>query len=700
MSNSFKIKSSPSLSSKILAFEEKLKINQKEPKKITRQKLARVNTTSESTKSVIISQKITEEEKINFLENKIKELEITNKSLNDKNKLLEENNKILSKSLDLSLNDYKILENKYKESLQFIDNLKSIEENKICEENKVDEEIVLSQENKVDEEIVSSEENKIREKNKVGEDKISIQVKFDSKFQRQRGNSTSIVKTSKKTKTKSISKKKLSVWSPIKLEEDKDDEKKLNLAEKPEFSKKIYKNSFVDNFTDAEDSYYERNIDGFSPKGTKFNKLYKKDSIDSIDSIEYNEHIFDVIIEEKSSNKINTDSINPFQIDHIWILDYNDCYFINQIGKGNSSLVFLGTFKNETVAIKVLKQESVKLDLEDFKKEMQVLSTLDDPHIIHFYGVTLKPKLCMITEYCKNGTLFHYLNDQSNYIDWAIGLNWMLQIVKSINTLHHWTPQILHRDIKSLNILIDEKKSIKICDFGLSRFISENFDNASLLKIRGTYAYLAPEVYLGSHYNSKSDIYSIGIILWEIILRIILGHHSRPFGEFKKINHDFQILIQSSKGLRPTLPLSTPQSLYKLYFDCVSGDPKKRPNSEELLKRIESILLQYNSKPENWDHLVKGGVITKPHRVENSSPDPNKDSNTKGGLLRSPMASRNLVNDLAKRGVSPILLRGRSESNSSKSTNKSHDHDSKNSSEDSYPIKNIDFTTPPGSLNL
>lgn len=371
-------------------------------------------------------------------------------------------------------------------------------------------------------------------------------------------------------------------------------------------------------------------------------------------------------------------------IDEHWRLNFSECFFISQLGKGNSSTVFLGEYQSENVAIKVLRQETHKRDLEDFKKEMEIMSSLRSPYIVHFYGATLTPKLCIVLEYCSRGTLFHYLHDDLNYVDWRLALRWLIESARGINTLHLWKPQIVHRDLKTLNLLLDDKMRIKVCDFGLSRFVSVEHDQSTFFKMRGTFAYFAPEVYQGKPFTSKSDIYSLGIILWEIVHRIILGSHTRPFAEYKHINHDFQIIIQAAKGLRPTLPFSTPRLLVKLYEDCVAPDPELRPTCQEIIERLEAITQFYEEHSDTWDALVKGGVRLRPQatllrRRDSQGPHPpgisghdaltmssssSPNRMNRAELLRTPIASRNLNADLTRRGITASMLREKSVSTS------------------------------------
>src|SRR4051812_20426468 len=118
--------------------------------------------------------------------------------------------------------------------------------------------------------------------------------------------------------------------------------------------------------------------------------------------------------------------------------------------------------------------------------------------------------------YCAKGSLTNLLRDTTFDLNWDMVFKWARQITQGVNDLHSWIPQIIHRDLKSLNLLVDEYYNCVVSDFGISRFVID--DNLSTLsKLRGTYAYCAPEVYLGSPAGPKADVFSLGVILWELM---------------------------------------------------------------------------------------------------------------------------------------------------------------------------------------
>ncbi|EGG19512.1 ankyrin repeat-containing protein [Cavenderia fasciculata] len=191
------------------------------------------------------------------------------------------------------------------------------------------------------------------------------------------------------------------------------------------------------------------------------------------------------------------------------------------------------------------------------------------------------------------------------------------QMTLGIQQLHNNQPQIVHRDFKSLNLLVNEDWECKVCDFGLSRFnTADNLDTLS--KIRGTFAYCSPEVAngSGSPYTTKSDIFSIGIVFWELLVRVLTGEYSRPYSEYPHIKMDFQIMLNSKEGLRPTLPSSCPAGLVNLYKDCVHQEASHRPTCEDIISSLNILKKEYVAHRQSWDTLLKQQYI---HSNNNNS---------------------------------------------------------------------------------
>lgn len=150
---------------------------------------------------------------------------------------------------------------------------------------------------------------------------------------------------------------------------------------------------------------------------------------------------------------------------------------------------------------------------------------------------------------------------------------------------------------------MDENWCVKVSDFGTSRFTEGDKANMSTLsKLRGTYAYCPPEVYFGKDFTPKSDIFSFGIILWEMAYRCLTGKYAQPFSEFTQIVFDFQIIIQSAKkDLRPTIPESCPQPYRDLIEICWHKSPTDRPTTKEVYDQLISIEQIYLANKQDWE---------------------------------------------------------------------------------------------------
>lgn len=311
-------------------------------------------------------------------------------------------------------------------------------------------------------------------------------------------------------------------------------------------------------------------------------------------------------------------SLNPDQVkqtlsslEHIkiapnqWVIDSSELEYTLKLGSGSSGKVYKGLYKTKQVAVKVLKAITTQSQLEEFKKEFQIMCAVRSPYVVTFYGAALEPKLCMVMEYCLRDSLYHVMNrttPQPYDIGWDKFFRFALQMTRGVECLHNWTPSIVHRDFKSLNLLINEAWDCKVCDFGLSRFnTAENLNTLS--QIRGTFAYCAPEVATGSGvpYTVKSDVYSIGIVLWELATRVVIGEYQRPFSEYPNIKMDFQIMLNSKDGVRPTLTTQAPASLRDIYQSCVAQNPADRPTCTQLSQLLVKIEADYLANPLEWE---------------------------------------------------------------------------------------------------
>lgn len=297
----------------------------------------------------------------------------------------------------------------------------------------------------------------------------------------------------------------------------------------------------------------------------------------------------------------------PSILTYGWEINSSELTFTKRLGEGAFAQVFKGEYRSQEVAIKVLKDKPEANGLIDFKKEFDILSMLRSPHLVFFYGACTQPSFCLVFEFCSKGTLYDVLNDLNEDITWSRVFRASLDAIKGLSCLHNWKPPIVHRDMKSLNLLVDSNWVCKVSDFGTSRaIVGQASDLATLGKLRGTYAYCAPEVYFGKTFTPKSDIFSFGVILWELAYRCITGKYEQPFSEYKNIVYDFQILIQSAKkDLRPTIPDHCPRPFSSLISRCWDKEPDNRPTTAEVQKQLQDLEQVYLSNKHEWDSSVR-----------------------------------------------------------------------------------------------
>lgn len=246
-----------------------------------------------------------------------------------------------------------------------------------------------------------------------------------------------------------------------------------------------------------------------------------------------------------------------------------------KIGEGGFGVVYKGTYRFGPAAIKQLQIDNLSSEAEEeFNKEAKIMSELHHPNIVHFYGYCTVPR-CLVMEYMPKGSLFKVLHNKSEPLDWNIRIRIATDIASGLAFLH--SKQIWHRDIKSLNVLLDANMGARLTDFGLSKVKNETKSKTLATKTSkdavGTVQWMAPELFrLKPTYTQKSDVYSLGITFWELASRKI------PYAD--SIQAAISGFVQ--QGEREDIPADCPPKLAHLIQQCWAGNPEERPTAEKV----------------------------------------------------------------------------------------------------------------------
>lgn len=259
-----------------------------------------------------------------------------------------------------------------------------------------------------------------------------------------------------------------------------------------------------------------------------------------------------------------------------------DFEFQNDIGFGLTGVVYKGinTRTNQIVALKKFTLSNYNTArFQVYQREVSVfarLSEIPHPCIVGFVGATAKPPFCIITEYMPNGSLFEDLTFKHR-LDGTLNSIALYDIARGMQYLH--ANDIIHRDLKSLNILLDEDLHIRICDFGLSR--NGSTEEAVKGSTVGTIQWMAPELLTTGKITYKTDVYAFAILLSEMLIG------DRPFNQF----HDPSKLRRAilDDCARPILPSNTPDSLKKLLEMCWAQNEADRPTFTEIIEKLETL---------------------------------------------------------------------------------------------------------------
>ncbi|XP_010537284.1 PREDICTED: serine/threonine-protein kinase STY46-like isoform X2 [Tarenaya hassleriana] len=271
-----------------------------------------------------------------------------------------------------------------------------------------------------------------------------------------------------------------------------------------------------------------------------------------------------------------------------WDIEMRILKIGEKISAGSCADLYRGKYFDQDVAIKMLRYENLNDKLEqEFFQEVSIMREIQHGNIVHFIGASTKhPRLWIVTEYMPGGSLYDYLHKHHKVLKLSQLLKFAIDVCKGMEYLHQ--NKIIHRDLKTANLLLDTNEVVKIADFGIARYVSEE---GVMTAETGTYRWMAPEVMNHLPYDHKADVFSFGIVLWELLTAKVPYESMSPL----------QAAVGVRQGLRPTIPEDTHPSLAQLMQRCWDADPGERPPFSEIKLELKALISEVTDSHESND---------------------------------------------------------------------------------------------------
>jgi serine/threonine protein kinase/ABC-type branched-subunit amino acid transport system substrate-binding protein len=254
------------------------------------------------------------------------------------------------------------------------------------------------------------------------------------------------------------------------------------------------------------------------------------------------------------------------------------------IGEGAFGIVYRGKYRGTLVAAKVPRKQGEMREeqLKAFKEEIALFEKLRSNYIVNFIGASHVPgRLCICTELLERGTVFELIHKAK--VSNVLKVKMLMDAANALAYLHK--NGVLYRDMKPDNLLVTSVShtaavNVRLSDFGTAISV-QNVDEASAhTGSIGTPAYMAPEIMANQPYNCKVDVYSLGMLSWEVFAEAV------PFSFLKRV-WDLPRLVLD--GMRPELPSDWPKGVRDVISDCWLQAPEKRPSAENVATALERV---------------------------------------------------------------------------------------------------------------
>ncbi|WOK94784.1 hypothetical protein Cni_G03489 [Canna indica] len=300
------------------------------------------------------------------------------------------------------------------------------------------------------------------------------------------------------------------------------------------------------------------------------------------------------------------------------------------LGEGGFGKVYKGWVDEKTlnpsksgvgmvVAVKKLNSESMQ-GVEEWQSEVNFLGRLSHPNLVKLLGYCWEDKeLLLVYEHLQRGSLENHLFRRGaafEPLSWSIRLKIAIGAARGLAFLHSSEKQIIYRDFKASNILLDANYNAKLSDFGLAKHGPAGGESHVTTRVMGTYGYAAPEYVATGHLYVKSDVYGFGVVLLEMMSGQRALDTNRPSGQHNLVDWARPMLADRRKlarlmdqRLNGQYSLKGALEAAKLTLSCIAGDPKNRPSMKEVvetLERIEAIKGKREVRCTTTPHPARG----------------------------------------------------------------------------------------------
>jgi len=270
------------------------------------------------------------------------------------------------------------------------------------------------------------------------------------------------------------------------------------------------------------------------------------------------------------------------RIEEEWNVDFSDLFIGHRFSHGAHSKIYHGIYKQQHVAIKIFEvreceeEGNLRSLLEtQFLREVTHLPRMQHQNVVSFVAACRDSEsYYILTEYQQKGSLRAHLNMlESKPISLRKIIRFALDIARGMEYVH--AQGIIHRDLKPENVLVDKNCRLKIADFGIA-CVASKCDS-----LRGTYRWMAPEMIKGKCYGRKVDVYSFGLILWELVSGTL------PFADMNPVQVAVAVIDKNS---RPVIPTHCPHGLRDLINQCWALKPQKRLEFCQIVRVLEQMI--------------------------------------------------------------------------------------------------------------